>query len=202
MKKIKIATLIVCMLFLLPHISPVKANDGKYESIKNKVETIIPEGWTLQSKNNEFILSRVEDVRFYNFMSLGSLDPNGEIKYRVEKGEAKPYKIKLVITTLMDMNIYSKISKINNKIEVSKGTPIKKSQFYINNYGRLQVYDSNYKELPNYHIDNLSIYCYSTQHPYMAIWPEEVAAECNKVFNSLEKIFNKYKKPNKLFHTD
>lgn len=185
----KILLTLSFIFILLSNTTFAQVNQKSYQEVEEKLKNILPKDWTIISNPNEFILSRDAEVKFYNDESMY----DGEkIEDRAKAGFMKKFEIKLALSPLVKQFTYNKIKSTNDKIVVDKGTPIKQADFYINNRGALQAYDSKYNALPDYYGDDFSIYCYTTCSPFLCIWPEEVETECYGIIEKIGKLFKKY----------
>ena len=160
-----------------------------------RVGAILPATWALEENGSEVTIGRREPITTYGCvgLDLGWLHHPELLEELVHKnGIHDLYRIRLHRAPKMDVSEYARLKAANDQIRVSKSTVISKREFY--EVDAMCSFDPHYHELPEFFDDSSSIYIEATLHPWVCVYPNSAAKECETIWNRLNTLFSRYSK--------
>jgi hypothetical protein len=194
MRQLHVLILLLFLAGLAACGHPADPTGQKNEvGLATRVGWVLPENWSLEKQNGQFIITRHGPVRSHICVSLDlgwMRRPELLRKFVEEYGNEGDYKIRLRIGPRVDLIEHARLTESNSKIPVTRDTVISNREFF--EAAAMESSDPNYVQLPDYYDRDSSIYVESTLHPWECIYPDDVARECQRVLDGLDLIFSRY----------
>lgn len=160
------------------------------EEIEQTLRSILPVGWTLVTQDNMFTLSRNEKVWLYVNVAWDVVDLRRSFEEAVKKyGREKRYEIKLRFVPRLTDSEFEQLSLARELYEkiLNEGARSKSEWAY--------GIDEFYKhKVPVYFTDKYSVFAEKSNDYPVQIYPESALPECKQVLDSLDSLFQRYKK--------
>jgi hypothetical protein len=160
------------------------------DEVASSIYKILPKGWSLAKSERRIVVSRDEEVTFYNFevlptdamLKMGEAERKKKLEEALNSGHKGRFKIQLILTPLLGKREYEAI------LATLPGPPGGSRR--IRGLGKFEA--TNDSGLPEYYGENFSVYP-SISKEGEGIWPNDAGGECDKVFAVIMNLFKKYR---------